>query len=244
MRTGKPARLFVGLLAVWLIATTSLVTVAVWKNPSARAMIGMGWGLIGLWIGLGGGLMLLLREKIQALVARVPLGWRWKFILFATGLALVEEAITTTMTNLAPLFGVRPGEAFITASANYIDVVTMHSVVVFIPMFVGWQWLLGRWRFTPVQVFGLFGLTGTLAECTFGVQHLREFGLWIFVYGLMVWLPAHCVPAERPARPLRWWHFPLAILVPFLFIPLIPTPLVIKWIDPHHPVIHFQPPPG
>jgi hypothetical protein len=153
MCTGKRARLFVGLLAVWLIVTTSLVTVAVWKNAAARATLGMGWGLILLWIGAGGGLMYLLREKTEALIARVPLGWRWKFILFSTLLALMEEAITTTMTNLAPVFGVRPGEAFITASANYLDVVTMHSVVVFIPMFVGWQWMLGRWRFTPFQVF-------------------------------------------------------------------------------------------
>jgi hypothetical protein len=244
MRTGKKARLFVGLLAAWLIATTSLVTVAVWHQPSARAIIGMGWGLIVLWIGAGGGLMLGFREKIQTGATRVRLGWRWKFILFATVLALVEEAITTTMTNLAPVFGVRPGEAFITASANYIDVVTMHSVVVFIPMFVGWQWLLGRWRFTPFQVFLLFGHTGTLAECTFGPQHLREFGLWIFVYGLMVWLPAHCVPMERAAQPPRWWHFPLAIIVPFAFIILIPTPLVVKWIDPHHAIIHFHLPPG
>jgi hypothetical protein len=244
MGTGKRAQLFISMLAVWLIATTSLVTAAVWRSPTARATVGMGWGLILLWIGAGGGLMYLLRKKAQGLVARVPLGWRWKFILFSTLLALVEEAVTTTMTNLAPVFGVRPGEAFITASANYLDVVTMHSVVVFIPMFVGWQWLLGRWRFTPFQVFLLFGITGTLAECSFGVQHLREFGLWIFVYGLMVWLPAHCVPVERAARPPRWWHFPLAIIVPFAFIPLIPLPLLVKLIDPHHPAIHFHPPPG
>ena len=39
--------------------------------------------------------------------------------LRGTGLALVEEAIATTMTNLAPLFGVRIGEAYITdASGN------------------------------------------------------------------------------------------------------------------------------
>jgi len=241
MCTRKRERLFIGLLALWLIATTSLVTVAVWRNPTARAMIGMGWGLIFLWIGVGGGLMFAFRKQVQAFAARVPLGWRWQFILFATVLALLEEAITTTMTNLAPFFGVQPGQAFITASANYIDVVTMHSVVVFIPMFVGWQWMLGRWRFTPFQVFVLFGITGTLAECSFGIQHLREFGLWIFVYGLMVWLPASCVPAERPARLPRWWHFPLAVIVPFLFLPLIPTLLVVKWIDPNHPTIHFQP---
>jgi hypothetical protein len=244
MRTGKPARLFVGLLAVWLIATTSLVTVAVWNKPPARAIIGMGWGLIVLWIGVSGGFMFLFRERVAAFTARLPLSWRWQFILFSTALALLEEAVTTTMTNLAPVFGVRHGEAFITASANYIDVVTMHSVVVLVPLFVGWQWMLGRWRFTPFQVFVLFGITGTLAECSFGVQHLREFGLWIFVYGLMVWLPARCVPVDRSARPPRWWHFPLAVIVPFAFILLIPTPLLVKWVDPHHPVIHFHSPPG
>jgi hypothetical protein len=235
------ARYFVAALAAWLVITTSLVTVAVWKNPMARATIAMGWGLIILWIGLGGSLMLYFRPRVQAFSARIPLGWRWQFILFATVLALTEEAITTTMTNLAPLFGVRIGEAFITASPNYVDVVTMHSVVVFIPLFVGWQWMLGRWRFTPFQVFLLFGLTGTLAECSFGFQHLREFGLWIFVYGLMVWLPACCVPEARPARTPRWWHFPLAVIIPFAFMLLVPTPLLVKWYDPHHPTIHFPP---
>ena len=244
MGASKKSWWFVILLAVWLIATTALVTVAVWNNPANRARVGMGWGLIGLWIGVGGGVMFVLRERVRAFTARMRLGWRWQFILFSTVLALVEEGIATTMTNRAPVFGVRPGEAFITASANFIDVVTMHSVVVFIPMFIGWQWLLGRWRFTPFQVFLLFGISGTLAECSFGVWHLLEFGLWIFVYGLMVWLPAHCVPAERPARPPRWWHFPLAVAVPFAFIPLIPLPLLAKWIDPHHPLIHIYTPPG
>jgi hypothetical protein len=115
MRTGKIARRFVILLAVWLIATTALVTVAVWNRPQARAVILMGWGLILLWIGVGGLLMCWFREGIGAFAAHLPLGWRWKFILFSTMLALGEEAITTTMTNLAPAFGVRPGEAFITA---------------------------------------------------------------------------------------------------------------------------------
>jgi hypothetical protein len=242
MRSGRPTRWFIILLAAWLLATTSLVTLAVWKSPVARAIIGMGWGLIILWVGAGGSLMYLLRDKVRNVTAQMRLNWRWKFILFSTVLALVEEAITTTMTNLAPLFGVPVGKAYITASTNYIDVVTMHSVVVFLPMFVGWQWLLGRWRFTSSQVFVLFGITGTLAECSFGIEHLREFGLWIFVYGLMVWLPAYCVPEERAARPPRWWLFPIAVIVPFAFILLIPTPLLAKWYDPHHPAIHFQPP--
>jgi hypothetical protein len=181
------------------------------------------------------------QEPIRAALSRVRLDWRLKFILLATTLALIEEGITTTMTNLAPLFGVNIGEAYITASANYLDVVAMHSVVVFIPMFVAWAVILWRYNFSPFSVFLLFGLTGTLAEMSFGPQHAREFGLWIFVYGLMVYLPAYCVPKNRPARIPSWWHYPLAVVLPFLFIPIVPLPLLAHLLSPHHPRIHFPP---
>jgi hypothetical protein len=237
----QPHAKFIVLLAVWLVATTGLVTVATWTHPRQRAVLGMGWGLILLWVFCGGGLMFRFRGPIRSAWTRLPLDWRLGFVLLATCLALIEEAITTTMTNLAPLFGVRAGEAYITASANYLDVVSCHSVVVFIPMFFGWALLLWRYRFSPFAVFVLFGLTGTLAEMSFGSQHALEFGLWIFVYGLMVYLPAYCVPTVRPARAPRWWHYPLAVLVPFLFIPLIPLPLLVAVLSPHHPRIHFPP---
>ena len=234
--------LFVKLLALWLLATTSLVTIANWQNHRARAVIGMAWGLILLWIFLSGSLIHHFREPIRIALARIRLDWRLKFILLATLLALLEEAITTTMTNLAPMFGVKVGEAYITASANYLDVVALHSVVMFVPMFVGWAVILWRYSFSPFAVFVLFGLTGTLAEMSFGgPQHALEFGMWIFVYGLMVYLPAYCVPTDRSAKSPRWWHYPLAILAPFLFMPLVPTPLIVHLLDPQHPKIHFPP---
>lgn len=202
----------------------------------------MAWGLILLWIGLCGFLMHLSRDAIRALTLKVPIKWQLKFILFAIGLALVEEAIATTMTNLAPLFGVKVGEAYITASTNFLDVVALHSVVMFAPMFVGWALILTRYPFAPFSVFLLFGLTGTLAEATFGFQHLLEFGMWIFIYGLMVYLPAYCcVPAERKTKPLRWWHYPMAVVVPFLFLPLVPLPLLAQLLFPQHPKLHFPP---
>jgi hypothetical protein len=235
------ASIFVKALALWLLATTSFVTFATWPNRRVRAVVGMGWGLILLWIFLGGTLMHRFREPIRGVVSRIRLDWRLKFILFAIVLALAEEAITTTMTNLAPLFGVKAGEAYITASANYLDVVACHSVVVFVPMFCAWALMLWRYDFSPFAVFVLFGLTGTLAEMSFGFQHALEFGLWTFVYGLMVYLPAYCVPAERKMRKPRWWHYPLAVVVPFLFIPLVPLPLVVRLLSPDHPKIHFPP---
>ncbi|MHB8521730.1 MAG: hypothetical protein ACYDH9_13355 [Limisphaerales bacterium] len=238
----RPKRIFVKGLAVWLLLSTGAVTVFTWPDRRTRAVIGMGWGLILLWIGLGGAIMYRFRGQIRDWVLRIGMRWQIKFILFATLLALVEEAITTTMTNLAPLFGVKVGEAYITASTNYLDVVALHSVIVFVPMFAGWAWILSRWNFSPFAVFLLFGLTGTVAETSFGPQHLLEFGMWIFVYGLMIYLPSYCVPAERRAAVPGWWEYPLAIFVPFLFIPLmLPVVLVLHRFFPNHPNIHFPP---
>lgn len=235
-----PKALFILLLALWLIAITSLVLASVWGNPVMRAVLGMGIGLIVLWIFLGGTLMILLRDPVRRLVRRIPIQWQVKFVLFATLMALIEEAVTTTMTNLAPLFGVKVGEAYITASANYLDVVLRHSVIVFVPMFVAWAVLLRWWDISPFWVFVLFGLTGLMAEAgTFGAQHLSEFALWIFVYGLMVYLPAYTLPAERGARPARWYHAIPALLLPFVFA--IPVAVLIGLLDPAHPSIHFPP---
>ena len=232
---------FVVALALWLVTLTSLVTIATWSHPHLRATIGMGWGLILFWVFIGGGLMRLFRNRIRGAVLALPGDWRLKFILLATVLVLIEEAITTTMTNLAPVFGVNIGEAYITASTNYWDVIALHSVVVIMPMFVGWALILWRYDFSPFEVFLLFGMTGTLAECSFGFKHLLEFGMWIFVYGLMVYLPSYSIPRERKKRSPRWWHYPLAIVAPFVFIPIVPLPLIAGLLYPHHPSIHFPP---
>ena len=198
------AKILIILLAIWLgISTTIVLIIALTTmGPNSRAVIMMGAGLILLWVALGGSLMFIFRNRIRQTVLGLPGDWRIKFVLFATLLALLEEAVTVSMTNLAPVFGVPVGAAYITASANYLDVVTLHSVVVFIPMFIGWAFILSRWDFSPAVVFLLFGLTGTLAEVSFGgMQQFAQIAMWTFVYGLMVFLPAYCIPAERGAQP-------------------------------------------
>lgn len=235
-------RILVLCLAGWMVLVSGLVLVVSWTNPVQRAVLGMAWGLILLWIGGCGLAMWRWRDLWCRLAARVRMPWGLKFVLGCTMLALTEEAITTLMTNCAPLFGVQVGQAYITASANYFDVVLYHSVVVFVPMFIGWAVMLWLWRFPPFAVFILFGLTGLLAETiSFGPQNLGNFAFWIFVYGLMVWLPAYCLPAERPARPPRWWAYPLAAVIPFLFLPLAALLAPWLWLTPKHPSIHFPP---
>ncbi len=235
-------RRFVVALACWLVLVSGLVLALNWAKPASRAVILMAWGLILLWIGVCGLGMWRWRERWCQLASRVRLPWMIKFFLGCVALALLEEAITTSMTNCAPLFGVRIGQAYITASANYLDVVLYHSVVVFLPLFAAWAVLLWLWRFTPFAVFVLFGITGTLAETTtFGPQSLANFGLWIFVYGLMVWLPAHWAPPERSARAPRWWAYPLATVAPFFFLPSLFLLAPWLWLTAKHPSIHFPP---
>lgn len=237
-------RWFVGLLAAVLVVTTALLFFGNIDKPPARAIFGMAGGLIFFWVYVGGSLMYHFREPIRAFVLRLPGDWRKKFILFATLLALIEEAIAVGMTNIAPVFGVNVGEAYITASANYVDVVTLHSVIIFIPLFFGFACLLGRYNFSPFSMFVLFGTMGTICEALFAgnLGVLLQFYQWLFIYGLMIYLPAYSIPQERGAQPPRWWHYFIAL--PYAFIVAFPFIAIIAFAINgvlHHPSIHFPP---
>ena len=241
MHNGK--RIFIILFGIWLLLSTFIVTLFLLGNPIARAVIGMGWGVIIFWIMICGGLMYRFRESIRNTVLKIQLPWQIKFVLFVTLLALLEEVVTTTMTNLAPFFGVKIGEAYITASTNFFDVVFFHSVIMFVGPFIFWALALKRYDYSPFATFLIFGISGVFAEVSFGgPQHFLEFGFWIFVYGLMIFLPAYSLPSaeERGARPTRFYHYILMIFLPVLFVPLFAW--IPHIIDPHHPQpTHFLP---
>ena len=214
---------FVVVTAISLVILTSDET-----DVHQKAIIKMALGLVVFWIVIGGTLMVRFRTPISRRVRSIPLNWRIKFILFAVLLAMLEEAVTVTMTNLAPVFGSQIGAAFITASANYLHTILFHSVIVFVPMFVVWSFLLGRYDFAPNQVFLLFGLVGSLAEMSMQPSNIFG-GFWFFVYGLMVYLPACSLPPaeQRGARPPKVRHYLLAVVLPLvspaLLLPLFPS---------------------
>lgn len=202
-----------------------------------RAVVLMMASAAAIWIFGCGSLMWIFRDAIKRIASQMRHSWTVMFVVFATLLACVEEALTTLMTNLAPQFGSTIGEAYITASTNYFEVIFLHSVIVFVPNFIAWALLLKRYAFTPAQVFLLYGLTGMLAEAfTFGPQAFTNVGLWMWIYGLMVWLPAYAVvPQNRGARPVRFWHIPLALILPVLFA----LPVVFILISLGVPQTHF-----
>ena len=218
-------------IAAWGVLSTTAITVFILSkdpDPDHRAIIKMGVGLILIWCVLGGLVMWALRDRFVRWATRIPLGWRTRFVLLCIAFAMLEEAVTTGLTNMAPLLGAVTDAARITVSKNYFVVVFTNSVIVFVPLFLCWGWLLSRYDFRPIEVLLLFGLNGTLAETiTFGPQNLIQVGMWVFVYGLMAYLPACTVPEERGARPARWWHWLMAVFLPLVFI--IPLVLWLIW---------------
>jgi hypothetical protein len=110
--------------------------------------------------------------------------------------------------------------------------------VVFIPMFICWAILL-RWiDYSPLEVMFLFGLTGTMAEMSFGgLQAIAQVGMWMFVYGWMVFLPAYCLPGRAKTHRPKWWQYPLAVVLPFAFVPLAGPAMILHPIKFHFPPI-------
>ena len=206
-------------LAVYAAVVTSVVTLLNLgcKDPHARAKVMMGALLVVIWC-LGFGLVSYFgRERFARVFVAVRLPWQVKFVVCAIGLAMLEEVVTVSLTNAAPLLGSQMGKAMVTASTNYAETVFLNSVwPIFVPWILAWAVLLTRYDFPANHVFLCFGLLGALAESHFGPGVFLA-AFWFFVYGLMVYLPAYALP-QRKTSPLRWWHYGLTILLPFLFM--------------------------
>ena len=226
-------RLVIALAAIHFCTIVAVFTTLTIRGEhrNLRALVGMMLGLYLLWIIPVGVLQWRLTPHALSIAERSRNSWRLRFFLLCVVMAMIEEAVTTLMTNLAPMFGVAIGQVYITASANYWDVVLGHSLIVIVPTFLAWVWLLGRYRFTPTAVLLLFGCTGTLMEMFSGGP--LQAGMWILVYGLMVYLPACTIPPDRPARLPLARNYAAAVFVPFLAMPLcIPVLFAIRALRP------------
>ena len=91
--------------------------------------------------------------------------------------------------------------------------IVFSSVVVIVPEFVGWVFLLRRYDFSPNEVFLPYGLLGTTIESAL-TSYAVLGSFWFFAYELTVYLPAYALPAGRPARTPMRRHYVLAYFVP------------------------------
>ena len=189
-------------------------------DADKRAGAAMGLGLVVIWCVGGGVSMRFGRERFVDVVTRVRMNWRVRFVLLCIVMALLEEVVTTSMTNLGPFFGATSADVKITISTNYFEVIQT-SVVAFVPWFIFWAWFLGRYDFKVAEVMVLFGFTGTVAEISYTGVSLAGFlgvAFWTYVYGLMVYLPVQTIPPRPDIERPRWWHAVVAVFLPLVFI--------------------------
>lgn len=178
-------------LFIIMLLTLTLVTAVVFQNPVQRAILLMGWGVVLFWIVIGGGLMYQYRDALAG--ALMKLKWPNYLLFFCLSVALffLEEVVTTSMTNLAPVFGAPLGSAAITFTSNYFTAVFYHSLPIVGVLIIIFTWIFFRFRLSATQMFFFFGIAGYLIETTNNPNNFLNVPFWIFVYGLMVWLPAY-----------------------------------------------------
>ena len=145
------------------------------------------------------------------MVTCIPLGWQARFVLLCIVFALLEEAVTTSLTNMAPLLGGVTQAARITASRNYLEVVLRNSVVVFVPLFLCWGWLLSRYDFRPVEVLFLRPDRDPRRDRHFRCSapgRSRDVDVRLRADGLPAGL--HSPRGARAGTP-RWWAWVMAV---------------------------------
>ncbi|MEO1615505.1 MAG: hypothetical protein AAFV88_06620 [Planctomycetota bacterium] len=233
-------RAVVIVLLLWQFLLTTFLTLAGLENEKLGVMAKMIWGVNLLWIALFGAVSLLMRNRVSKFGEKLQSYRPLIFFFGATLMALLSEAVTTAMTNCAPLFGAEIGEVYITASANYLDVVMFHSVVVFLPQYAMIGWLLSRYAISPFAIFICYGITGFIGEVMLSGPNPLMLAQWILIYGLFVFLPAHLFVSVENRKPMKWWMYPLLVILPVIVsIPMVALLLLV--IAPGHPSIHFPP---
>ena len=211
----------------WALVYHGLLWVHVTSHGTQvdRAIVTMALGLIIVW----GVFFARVQVIFMRLLKPKYLARFWYFLSVILGmisLALVAEMVSTTMTQTAYLWKLSPNDAYITASPNYIEVVTRHSVIVFIPQFIGIAFLHYHYAFKPIAWFIIYGLMGYVNErLAFGaVASWVSIPFWMIVYGWIAYLPTYLIIPKRKRRSVKWFHyglafaFPLALSIPWALV--------------------------
>lgn len=210
-------------LYYWAGAYLALFTLIGFSSglPAPRAAITMLIAHFASWVLIvapffAGGIVSLAHRAVR----RFTFGKKTLFVLGATTLALVEEALALFWNNsIASSFGViAPDNNILTASTNFLTLVTKHSVIVFIPMFIVWAYLLTKKEYSAEEAFVYFGITGILAEFWFAPSILPFLagGFWVLVYGAMVYIPAQMLVGKKEGFTFSYSRASFAVVLSFL----------------------------
>lgn len=187
--------------------------------PDPRAAIVMQWGSFIIWVVIMGFFLApSIASFVSGLVKSFGFGQKSIFIVGATALALIEEAVAIFLNNNVSTSLSTSSGTILTATRNYFELVTQKSVVVFIPMFIVWAYLLKNKHYSAEEAFLYFGLTGILAEFWFmpGPLIFIAGGFWMLVYGAMVYAPAVLLVGKKEKFDFSFRRAIFAIFLSFL----------------------------
>ena len=194
--------------------------VALTSGPVERSAIVMQWGIFLSWVYIVAPLLGRVGlPRFKQSLSKFTLGPKRLFFIFATLFALTEEALAVLWNNVTPSFFGQTAGPVLTASTNYFEVILLHSVVVFLPLFLVWAYLLAHGRYSPREAYLYFGITGILAEYIFNpsILALLAGGFWILIYGSMVYYPARFVFGKEEGRfHVTWRRALVAVFLPLL----------------------------
>ncbi|TVP93786.1 MAG: hypothetical protein EA374_08520 [Acholeplasmatales bacterium] len=213
-------QLFWIILYGWALTYHGLLWVHIYHEGSrtSLAIVTMALGLLVIW----GVLLGLVQKKFmqsRSLVVVSSPRFVIYMMLLMTGLACMAEVVSVTMTNTAYLWSLSPYEAYITASPNYIEVVTRHSVIVFLPQFLAITLLHHRYQYKGFAWFVMYGLIGYVNEwLAFGeAASWVSIPFWMIIYGWIVYLPTHWLRPDKARIKVRIYHYGAALFVPLAF---------------------------
>ena len=218
-------------LYIWAFAFHGLLWVHMFQHGEKKdlAIVTMALGLLLIW----GVALACIQIKISINIKPIKQS-SIRYFLSIIGmmifLALLAEVISSLMTQTAHLWQLSPNVAYITATPNYIELVTKHSVIVFIPQFIAIAYIHYKVKFSANQWFYIYGLIGYLNEwIAFGsAASWVSIPYWIIIYGWIVYLPTYLFHPKVERKTPRVYHFVLACMIPLaLSIPW--ALLIIKW---------------
>ena len=208
-------------LYYWALAYLIIFTIIGFSMaaPDPRAAVVMQWGSFISWVVIISSFFASpIILFVSRLFKRFHFGGKTLFVIGATALALTEEALAIFWNNnISALFSTTD-KTILTITTNYFDLIAKHSVIVFIPMFIVWAYLLKNRHYSAEEAFLYFGLTGILAEFWFMPSTLifMAGGFWILVYGAMVYAPAKLLVGKKEKFHFSFLRAGVAIFLSFL----------------------------
>lgn len=214
------------------LAIVAAITLIGWTFISAILLVGyltfaewiwQGWYYV-VWPLVAGTLVWRFRNPIKTTLTNWQIPPILKYVLIVYAIVLIEEVLAATLNHLSEGYAV-------SLHLKRIAQFWALNILAFSGMAWGGYLIFARYQFTRIHMFCLMGLYGQISEQLLvrlfnpaeAVAAFVLIPLTFWTYGI-IFMPAILAIEDKPRKPLKLFHFPLAIGVIFLAsIPFIMT---------------------